>query len=82
MTDATDISRLIIQLFDYAVEAMLILDTEGRILYVNQATADFGGTTVAAMRGRLLWDVFPDTAGPAYEFAFPSGCARTGSGHD
>ena len=70
MTDNPDVSRLMVQLFDYSVEAMLILDMEGRILYVNQATADFGGTTVPAMQGRLLWDVFPDTAGPAYESHF------------
>ena len=68
--DATAISSALLELFDRSAEGMVVADTEGRILYVNEAIAAFGGTTIAAIQGRLLWDAFPATAGPAYEEHF------------
>ena len=68
--DKFDIFRALLQIFDRSVDSMAITNTEGRLLYVNEATVAFAATTVPEVLGKLIWEAFPDTAGPVYEEHF------------
>jgi len=68
--DDPDISHILLELFDHSAEAMLVVDTEGRILYANEAAATFGGRSVAEIQGKLLWPTFPDLSKTHYEQEF------------
>ncbi|MFJ3173674.1 SpoIIE family protein phosphatase [Streptomyces roseus] len=50
--------------------ALLSVDREGRIRYVNRAAAALLGTDAPELRGRMLWQAVPWLGQPAYEDHF------------
>ena len=47
-------------ILDELTEAVLIIDPEGRILYANQALADFCGSAPSALADGNVWELFPE----------------------
>lgn len=46
---------------DNGPNAMTLKDQDGKILLVNPAYADWVGSTAAALVGKTMWDVFPES---------------------
>ncbi|MFF7299893.1 SpoIIE family protein phosphatase [Streptomyces sp. NPDC008265] len=55
---------------DRLAQAVLSLDRQGRIGFVNATAERLLGTGAAALRGRLLWDALPWLGHPAYDDHF------------
>ncbi|MEV0412825.1 SpoIIE family protein phosphatase [Streptomyces sp. NPDC050448] len=51
-------------------QAVLSVDREGRIRYINTAAATLLGLGAAELRGRVLWEALPWLGHPAYEDNF------------
>ena len=47
-------------IFDQMPESVALYDGEGRFLYVNPAMLTRMGTTLADVRGRRVWELYPD----------------------
>ncbi len=62
-SDDSDISQFMLRLFDHSVESLAVVDADGRILYANHTTEIYGYTSLAKIKGRFVWDAFPDTRG-------------------
>ncbi|MGW7328978.1 SpoIIE family protein phosphatase [Streptomyces sp. NPDC054840] len=58
---------------DRLTQAVLSLDREGRIGYVNTAAEKLLGLDGPHLRGRLLWEALPWLGHPAYEDHFRAG---------
>ncbi|WP_420706918.1 SpoIIE family protein phosphatase [Streptomyces sp. NRRL S-237] len=58
---------------DRLAQAVLSLDREGRIGYVNTAAEELLGVDGPHLRGRLLWEALPWLGHPAYEDHFRAG---------
>ncbi|MFJ6795274.1 SpoIIE family protein phosphatase [Streptomyces sp. NPDC091268] len=58
------------QAVDRLTQAVLSVDREGRIGFVNAAARRLLGAEPAAVRGRLLWEALPWLGHPAYEDHF------------
>ncbi len=50
-------------------EAIEIIDAEWNLVYVNQAAADFSGKDALELRGKNIWEEFPEVAGSPIEHA-------------
>lgn len=50
------------------VESVAVYTTDARCVYMNGATARLFGKSLAELRGRILWEVFPEAVGnPFYQ---------------
>ncbi|WP_435056335.1 SpoIIE family protein phosphatase [Streptomyces venezuelae] len=58
---------------DRLAQAVLSLDREGRIGYVNTAAEELLGLDGPRLQGRLLWEALPWLGHPAYEDHFRAG---------
>ncbi|MFF4422698.1 SpoIIE family protein phosphatase [Streptomyces sp. NPDC001549] len=58
---------------DRLAQAVLSLDREGRIGYVNTAAEELLGVDGPHLQGRLLWEALPWLGHPAYEDHFRAG---------
>ncbi|MFG2229508.1 SpoIIE family protein phosphatase [Streptomyces sp. NPDC048723] len=58
---------------DRLAQAVLSLDREGRIGYVNTAAEELLGVDGLHLQGRLLWEALPWLGHPAYEDHFRAG---------
>ncbi|MFJ7589040.1 SpoIIE family protein phosphatase [Streptomyces sp. NPDC097617] len=58
---------------DRLAQAVLSLDRQGRIGYVNTAAEDLLGLHGPSLQGRLLWEALPWLGHPAYEDHFRAG---------
>ena len=54
-------------ILDSLDEAIQILDADWHFFYINQATADFVGKIALDMRGRNVWEEFPELVGSLFE---------------
>ena len=68
--DDFDLSSVMFQLFEHATESIALVDTDGRVLFVNRVSEVYNGKTIEETRGNLIWEVFPDTATPVFEEHF------------
>ena len=68
--DNFDLSNVMFQLFDHSVETIVVMDTEGRILYANHITVAYGGVPMEKVLGNILWQVYPDTVNSVHEEYF------------
>ncbi len=50
-------------------DGFLALDTDGRIIYVNEPAAQVFGRCREALAGRLLWEEFPEGVGTEFHEA-------------
>lgn len=66
--DLFDFDRM--DLFDQMMESVAVYDREARILYVNPVTEGLFGCPLREIRGRVLWDIFPESAGNPFHQAF------------
>jgi PAS domain S-box-containing protein len=57
--------RLLASLLDGASEAVILYDADFRFLYLNAEAERQVGSPLAWLRGRVLWEVFPETV-PAF----------------
>src|SRR3954470_104005 len=47
-------------------DAVVTLDAEWRVTYLNHAAARFAGRPAAELRGRSAWDIFPHACGNVF----------------
>jgi len=63
MLDPTDLSALPLSVMNDAPTALLLFDKRWQYQYVNRAAAEQLGTTVEALLGNNIWEVFPESVG-------------------
>jgi len=63
MLDSTAPSALPLSVMDDAPTALLLFDNEWHYRYVNRAAAALLDTTVEALLGNTIWEVFPESVG-------------------
>ena len=56
-------------ILDSIDEAIQIMDVEWNYLYINQTAADLGGKIALEMRGKNIWEEFPELVGSILEAA-------------
>ena len=56
-------------ILDSIGEAIQIIDTEWNFFYINQAAADLGGKVALEIRGKNVWEEFPELVGSTLEDA-------------
>jgi PAS domain S-box-containing protein len=56
--------------FDQMLEGVAVYDRDGRILYVNPVAERLFGHPLGELRGRVLWDLFPEAIGSPFHQAF------------
>jgi PAS domain S-box-containing protein len=66
MLDSTSPMPFPLSVMDDAPTAVLLFDQDWRYLYVNRAAAEQLGTTVEALMGKVIWEVFPESVGGPY----------------
>ena len=54
------------QLLDKIHDAVVTLDTEWRVTYLNRAAARFAGRPVEELLGKSTWDIFPHACGNVF----------------
>ena len=54
------------QILDNIHDAVVTLDTEWRVTYLNQAAARFAGRSVTELLGRSTWEIFPEACGNVF----------------
>ena len=54
------------QILDNIHDAVVMLDTEWRVTYVNRAAAQFAGRPVEDLLGKSTWDIFPKAPGNVF----------------
>jgi PAS domain S-box-containing protein len=54
------------QLLDKVQDAVVTLDTEWRVTYLNRAAARFAGRPVEELLGKSTWDIFPHACGNVF----------------
>jgi PAS domain S-box-containing protein len=64
-------------LFDKMVDSVACYERDGTIAYVNPATCEVLGRSREALEGQVLWLVFPELRGNAFQRAFEQ-VAQTG----
>ena len=60
-----DLERRFIDVLDRVSDAIVALDRDWRLVYVNQAAEKHFGVPRDQMLGKVCWDLFPETAGSA-----------------
>ena len=54
------------QILDNIHDAVVTLDTEWRVTYLNRAAARFAGRPVEELLGKSTWDIFPHACGNVF----------------
>ena len=54
------------QILDNIHDAVVTLDTEWRVTYLNRAAAQFAGRPVEELLGKSTWDIFPHAFGNVF----------------
>ena len=54
------------QILDNIHDAVVTLDTEWRVTYLNRAAAQFAGRPVEELLGKSTWDIFPHACGNVF----------------
>ncbi|MBK7708815.1 MAG: PAS domain S-box protein [Acidobacteria bacterium] len=57
-------------------EAFISLDRDFRCIYINPAAERYLGSTIEQLRGRDMWEVFPDAVGTRFEREFRKAMAK------
>ena len=53
-------------ILDNIHDAVVMLDTEWRVTYVNRAAAQFAGRPAEDLLGKSTWDIFPKAPGNVF----------------
>ena len=54
------------RILDSIHDAVVTLDTEWRVTYLNRAAAQFAGRSIEELLGRSTWDIFPQACGNVF----------------
>ncbi len=54
------------QVLDNIHDAVVVLDADWRVTYLNRAAAQFAGRSIADLLGKSTWDIFPHAAGNTF----------------
>jgi PAS domain S-box-containing protein len=71
-----DVERRLIDVLDRVSDAIVALDGDWRLVYVNQAAERHLGLSQAQMLGKVYWDLFPDTGEPSVRGQYEQAVAR------
>src|SRR5215467_14555139 len=54
------------QVLDHLHDAVVVLDAEWRVTYLNRAAAQFAGRPLGELFGKSTWEIFPHAFGNAF----------------
>src|SRR5437764_12255212 len=71
-----DLERRFVDVLDRVSDAIVALDRDWRLVYINQAAETHLGGPRDQMLGKVCWDLFPETAEPSVREQYEQAVAR------